>query len=101
MKFKFSLVLLSSVLILFSLINYKSVALAEEAYIASDEIVENQEYPEISSINSEILPIESTEEPISGDIEIDQSKVIPIEYLYGNINERIFGKDQRKVVDNY
>lgn len=86
---------------LFSLINYKSVALAEEAYVASDGIVENQEYPETSSINSEVLPIEATEEPISGNMEIDQSKVLPIEYMYGNTNERIFGKDQRKVVDNY
>ncbi|PWZ93399.1 serine protease, partial [Staphylococcus pseudintermedius] len=33
--------------------------------------------------------------------QIDQSKVLPIEYMYGNTNERIFGKDQRKVVDNY
>ncbi|MGZ9760304.1 hypothetical protein [Staphylococcus pseudintermedius] len=96
MKVKFSFVLLSSVLMLFSLINYKSVALAEEAYVASDGIVENQEYPETSSINSEVLPIEATEEPISGNMEIDQSKVLPIEYMYGNTNERIFGKDSEK-----
>ncbi len=83
------------------LFNVKSTVFAEVDYVASDGIIEEQYYPEGVEINPETSPIEPTEQPTSGQIEIDQNKVVPIEYLYGEVGERVFGKDQREPVSNH
>lgn len=98
MKFKFKMILLSAVLMLAVLFNVKSTVFAEVDYVASDGIIENQEIPEIAELNPEILPIEPTEKPLSGPLEIDQRQVKPIKYLYHKGAERVIGQDQRQLV---
>ncbi|MEJ7542122.1 trypsin-like serine peptidase [Staphylococcus intermedius] len=101
MKVKLRVILLSAVLMFVVWLSGKSTVFAEVNVVASDGIIENQYYPEGIELNPETLPITATEKPSSGPLEIDQSKVKPIEYLYQNGIERVFGEDQRQPVTHH
>ena len=101
MKNKISKIAISSMILGGALLISNFNVHAEEGYTANDGIVENQEYPEVAEMNPEIPGKEATDAPVSGSLDLDQSKLKSIDEVLNNSEEKVFGKDERIKVSNY